>query len=97
MVTAVTTERADSSAQRVPEVGVFVDLDTLNGLATEGGIVCEADDGTPLPITTVRRLCCDAHIIPIVLGSDGAVLDQGRRVRTATAAQRTAIAAMHRS
>jgi hypothetical protein len=61
-VTAVTTERADSSAQRVPEVGVFVDLDTLKGLATEGGIVCEADDGTPLPITTVRRLCCDgAH------------------------------------
>lgn len=97
VVTAVTAERADSSAQRVPEVGVFVDLDTLKGLATEGGIVCEADDGTPLPITTVRRLCCDAHIIPIVLGSDGAVLDQGRRVRTATAVQRTAIAAMHRS
>ena len=77
IVAAVTAERTGSRAQRVPEVSVLIDLDSLNGMATDGGIVCEADDGTPLPIATVRRLCCDAHVILIVLGSDGAVLDRG--------------------
>ena len=26
--------------------------------------ICETDDGVPLPVSTVRRLCCDAEITP---------------------------------
>ncbi|MCO5308198.1 MAG: HNH endonuclease [Austwickia sp.] len=40
--------------------------------------------GTPLTPATVRRLACDARIIPAVLGTDGAVLDLGRASRLAS-------------
>jgi len=93
----VTASAPVASGRGVPEVSVMIDLETLTGDATGAGIVCEADDGTALPVSTVRRLCCDAHVIPLVLGSSSIVLDQGRRVRTATAEQRTAIAGMHRT
>jgi hypothetical protein len=43
----------------------------------------------------VRRLCCDADILPVVFGSDGVVLDVGRAARLATADQRRALAAMY--
>lgn len=42
--------------------------------------------GAPLSATAVRRLACDAEIIPAVLGSDGQVLDVGRTRRLVTAA-----------
>ncbi|NQX13928.1 DUF222 domain-containing protein [Microbacteriaceae bacterium VKM Ac-2855] len=35
----------------------------------------------PVPAAQIRQLACDARIIPIVLASNGAVLDQGRSVR----------------
>ena len=54
-------------------------------------------DGVPLPVSTVRRLCCEAEIVPVVLGSDGEVLDVGRTERTANRAQRRALRAMHRT
>jgi hypothetical protein len=44
----------------------------------------------------MRRLCCDAEIIPTVLGGSGEVLDHGRSRRTANRAQRRALRAMHR-
>ena len=52
--------------------------------------------GTPsagqlLPPETVRRLACDAAVIPVVLGSRGEILDQGRAVRLATTAQLVAL------
>ena len=80
---------------RVPEVSVLVDFDTLRGDAQHAGIVCELVDGTPLPPASVRRLCCDADIIPVVVGGDGVPLDVGRARRLATADQRRALAAMY--
>ncbi|MBP7930413.1 MAG: DUF222 domain-containing protein [Acidimicrobiia bacterium] len=50
-----------------------------------------ATNGVTISPATIRRLACDADIIPTVLGSNGVVLDQGRRVRTATSAQRSAL------
>ena len=41
--------------------------------------------GELLAPETVRRIACDAAIIPAVLGSKGEVLDLGRTVRLATA------------
>ena len=59
--------------------------------------VCETSDGHPVPPETIRRLACDATILPTVLGTDGAVLDQGRGRRVATADQRRALRAMYRT
>ena len=41
-------------------------------------------DGLDLPPAVVRRLACDAEIIPVVLGSHGEFLDVGRTTRTVT-------------
>lgn len=40
----------------------------------------------------IRRLACDADLIPMVLGTEGEILDQGRRRRLVTAGQRRALA-----
>jgi hypothetical protein len=45
-----------------------------------------AGDGTDLSAATIRRLACDAEIIPAVLGGQGEVLDVGRARRLVTAA-----------
>jgi hypothetical protein len=45
----------------------------------------------------VRRLACDAEIVPVVLNGDAMALDVGRSQRFATPDQRRALAAMHRS
>lgn len=61
------------------------DLETGRGL---GRI-----DGTAQPVSVgeLRRLAGDAGIVPQVLGGDGEVLDQGRKVRLFTRAQRIAL------
>ena len=82
--------------QRLPEATVLVDYQTLVG-GLHDKSVCETEDGVPLPPSTVRRLCCDAEIIPAVLGSKGEVLELGRAVRTVNRAQRRALRAMHRT
>ena len=70
------------------QVFVTVDLETLrNGLTGAGETLGGADAGELLAPETVRRLACDAMIIPTVLGSDGEVLDLGQQVRLFTAAQ----------
>jgi Domain of unknown function (DUF222)/HNH endonuclease len=67
---------------------VTVDLETLrNGLTGAGETLGGADAGELLAPETVRRLACDALIIPTVLGSAGEVLDLGQQVRLFTAAQ----------
>jgi len=56
---------ARSNDPRVPEITVLIDLQTLiNGLHDD--TVCETGDGNHLPPDTVRRLCCDGDIIPLV-------------------------------
>ena len=85
-----------SGPDGVPEIGVLVDYRTLVG-GLHANSVCETIDGVPLPVSTVRRMCCDANIIPAVLGGDGEVLDVGRSERTANRAQRRALQKMHRT
>jgi hypothetical protein len=48
-------------------------------------------DGTDLPPDTLRRLACDAEIIPAVLGTHREVLDLGRLRRPVTAPIWTAL------
>jgi hypothetical protein len=50
----------------------------------------------PLPVATVRRLCCEAEVLPVVLDGQGCALDVGRSRRTATPSQRQALRGMYR-
>ena len=56
---------------------------------------CQLDDGTRLTANQVRRLACEADILPMVLDDHGVALDVGRTVRLATYRQRLALRAMH--
>ncbi|MBA2336307.1 MAG: DUF222 domain-containing protein [Acidimicrobiia bacterium] len=72
-----------------PHVSVIVDLDTLIG---RDGKRCElAHTGTITP-ETARRILCDADVTRILVDGDSVPLDMGRAVRTATPAQRRALA-----
>jgi Domain of unknown function (DUF222)/HNH endonuclease len=49
------------------------------------------DDASALTAAAVRRLACDAAILPAVLGGQGQVLDVGRQRRTFTGPLRRAL------
>jgi hypothetical protein len=61
---------------------VTVGLETL----VDGVGVATLGTGEQLSATAVRRLACDAEVIPAVLGSRGEVLDVGRTQRLVTTA-----------
>jgi len=65
-----------------PRVSLLMKLEDL--AATLGTATTET--GEELSAGAVRRLCCDADIIPAVLGGAGEVLDVGRLQRLVTAA-----------
>lgn len=74
-------------------VVVTIDLPTLQqGLHARSVIDCE---GVELPVDTIRRMACDAEIVPVVLDGAGVALDVGRSKRLATTAQRRALQAMY--
>ena len=81
--------RASARASR-PLFFVLIDYLTASNQLTLKP-VCELADGTPISPDTARRLLCDAGIIPMVLGSRGEVLDQGRKIYLPTMAQRRAV------
>ena len=58
--------------------------------------VCETDTGAILPPETIRRLCCNGRIVPILL-IDGVPINVGREQRLANRAQRRALRAMYRT
>lgn len=77
-----------------PEIVVVVDLDTLtSGLGI--GSTHHTSLGTPLPPETLRRLACDARVIPAVLDGATQSLEVGRAARTVTPAQRALLRALY--
>lgn len=54
------------------------------------------EEGSEIPASAVRRLCCDAEVIPAVLGSRSEVLDVGRLSRLVTPAIWKALVARDR-
>ncbi|WP_329000527.1 HNH endonuclease [Kribbella sp. NBC_00709] len=66
----------------------FKDLQAATASAT-GQLIY----GDGLSAATIRRLACDAHVLPIVLGSDSQPLDVGTTVRLATGPLRKALIA----
>ena len=89
-------ERLDGS--QVPEMSTGATVVVTMTLATLAGGLAAAtlDTGDRIAAHTARRLACEAGIIPVVLGGSREVLDQGRRKRLFTRAQRVALATRDR-
>ena len=66
--------------------------DTTPGAGHGGALSCMDFTG-PVDPREIRRIACDADIIPAVLGGEGEILDLGRARRLFTRAQRKAITA----
>ena len=83
---------------RLPQAGgvdatvvVTMSLDQLEGRLDAAGIAI-LDTGDTITAALARKLACEANLVPIVLGGQGEILDQGRARRFHTKAQRIAIA-----
>jgi hypothetical protein len=73
------------------QVVVHVDADVLAADAGGAGKRCETADGAALSAETARRLSCDASIVAMLDGADGAV-NVGRKTRAIPPATRRALA-----
>jgi Domain of unknown function (DUF222) len=84
---ALRTDTLPDHGGERPQLVVTVPFDVLQGQLGIGML----DTGEALSPTAVRRLACDAGIIPAVLGGEGQVLDLGRSRRLFTGAVRRAL------
>lgn len=71
------------------KIGVLIGYRSLLGQCEDAGVTAH---GKPISAANIRRLACDADLLPALLGSAGEILDLGRTVRGFTPAQRRAIA-----
>jgi hypothetical protein len=78
-----------------PRLLVTLDHDTLKARLA-GSRIGVTTDGHELPASTLRRLACDADLIPVVLGTRGEILDIGRTARLVTTPIWTALVARDR-
>jgi Domain of unknown function (DUF222) len=79
-------ELPDNGGDR-PQVVVTMDLDRLQARRGAGRL----EDGGQISPESVRRLACDAGVVPAVLDGAGQVLDVGRERRLFTGALRRAL------
>ena len=86
----------DAPGRRIPEMVVHVDHGSLCH-GRHADTLCELSDGTPIPVATAQRLCCEAIITAVVIDPDGTVRELCVEQRTANRAQRRALAAMYRT
>jgi hypothetical protein len=77
------------------QVVVHVDAEALEDSGQRGQSVLE--DGIRVSAETSRRLACDAAKVVMIHGSDGSVLDVGRKTRTIPPALRRALTHRDRS
>jgi hypothetical protein len=71
-----------------PRVAITLDYATLTSHPRWSSLSRpRTDDGLELPVNVIRRLACDAEIIPVVLGTTSEILDVGRTRRLVTPAQ----------
>ena len=84
----VTRQRKDGGVQDV-RLLVIADYDTVAGRLGNPRL----GDGTPVPAGTLRRLACDAQVLPAIFSGSSTPLDLGRARRTASGPQRAALVA----
>ncbi len=72
-----------------PPVEVVVTVDAATA-------TCQTSGGEGLDREVVRRLCCDAGVVPVVMDGQGTPMDVGRKRRTIPARLRKALVARDR-
>lgn len=82
------TKQAPISGGGRPRVLVKLSYEQLQRDAAGAGLI---GDDSELSAGELRRLCCDAELIPVVLGGTSEVLDVGRAHRLVTPPIRTAL------
>ncbi|WP_458108182.1 HNH endonuclease [Arthrobacter sp. R3-55] len=83
---AMTTGELPSNGGLRPQLTVTIDYNELFDQLTPPGNGARTGTGTatflgPIHPNTIRKIACDADIIPVLLGSDSRVLDIGRTTR----------------
>ena len=100
LVALVTQQPANSANPNpwagVPDCGprpqktvlvVTAEYDAIEGRLKNAGLI----DGTPIDLDELRRIACEADIVPMIFGSDGQPLYVGRAQRAPTKAQKLAL------
>jgi Domain of unknown function (DUF222)/HNH endonuclease len=75
-----------------PHVNVLIRLEDLENRARAACL----DFGGPVAAESLRMLCCDAAVVPVVMNGKGQPLDVGRMTRTIPDGLRRAVAARDR-
>ena len=81
------TETLPDNGGGKPQIAVTVEFDPITGQLGSG----QLDTGALLSASEVRRLACDAGIIPAILDGHGVPLDLGRQRRLITGGLRKAL------
>ncbi len=85
--------RGDHPARTAVDLVVTVSAAALAGdVATPLDGIGVAADGTPLPLSTIRRLACDAGVVIVAEDEHGTPLSVGRKHRTVTGGLKRALA-----
>ncbi len=79
---------APSNVGDRPRIVVTIREEDLRERAEKAGVLAT---GAKIPAGDLRRLCCDADLMPAVLGSSSEILDVGRTHRLVTPAIRKAL------
>jgi len=79
-----------------PSLNVIVDHDALHGDTTSLQRRCELEDNGPIGRPLLELMACDCTVSRIVMRGESVIVDMGRKVRVATAAQRRAVAVRDR-
>jgi len=76
-----------------PRIVITLSYDKLAKAATDGAPLAGHLVGSnePMPASVLRRLLCDADVLPVVLGGQSEVLDVGRTQRLVTGPIRAAL------
>jgi len=76
-----------------PRILITMSYDKLTKTATDARLLAGRLVGSnePMPAGVLRRLLCDADVLPVVLGSQSEILDVGRTQRLVTAPIRAAL------
>ncbi|QXT61615.1 HNH endonuclease signature motif containing protein [Tessaracoccus palaemonis] len=80
---------APSGAATRPTLVVTVSYEDLLNASYAGGVLAS---GQRIPAGELRRIACDAEVIPVVLGGRSEILDLGRSERWVTPSLRQALA-----
>ncbi|WP_052663572.1 HNH endonuclease signature motif containing protein [Psychromicrobium lacuslunae] len=87
---ALSTSQLPATGGQRPQVHVTIGYQELLGQLKHSGTAKQQFTG-PVPPQTIRRIACDAEVIPVLLGGHGEVLDLGRKRRLFSPGQRAAL------